>query len=338
MHRVGDDRHFRREQARDTIERLECLAVLGRTNHDGTLGHLRHGVDLVQVECVRGLPEFVQHIVGGVHHIVDGPRANGCEALHEPLGARPHLHAANHDAHVAGGELRVFQVHDDAARVARATEALRLRDRNVAHTDIGQREYRTSQRGDLASHSEMREQVRAIGQDIDDQSRVANGQRVEERRAGRDVDVELHDAVVLFAKPEFPRRAEHAVGRLSADLALLDLDAVGQQRARGREGIELSRGNVWRAAHHVEQLAGAHVHLGDVQVVRVRMRCFLHHARHHDRRKVGAQRNDVFHGCRVRRDEVTQFRCRLRSAHECIQPRHGCVHSDTCVRKRMSES
>ena len=98
--------------------------------------------------------------------------------------------------------------------------------------------------------------------------------------------VELHDAVVLVAERELARRAEHAVGDRAANLALLNLEAAGQHRARQRERIQLSRGDVGRAAHDVEQRAGARVDLRDVQMVGVRMRRFLDDARDDDRREI----------------------------------------------------
>ena len=49
--------------------------------------------------------------------------------------------------------------------------------------------------------------------------------------------VELEDAVVLLAEPELARRAEHALGRLAADLARFSIlrppGSVAPTRAKG---------------------------------------------------------------------------------------------------------
>jgi len=83
----------------------------------------------------------------------------------------------------------------------------------------------------------VRQQIRAIGEHVDDEPHVAHRQRAKEGRARRDVDIELHDAVVLFAERELPGRAEHAVGDGAADFSLLNLETAGQHRAGHRERI-----------------------------------------------------------------------------------------------------
>ena len=73
------------------------------------------------------------------------------------------------------------------------------------------------------------------------------------------------------------------------------------------ERIQLAGGDVRRAAHDVEQRARAGVHLGDVQVIGVRMRRFFDDARDDDLREVGAQRDQLVDRRDVRRDELAQL-------------------------------
>ena len=61
---------------------------------------------------------------------------------------------------------------------------------------------------DLARETEVRQQVGAVGADVDHQLRVADGHGAQKRRARRNVDIELQDAVRLFAE------AKDAAGRL----------------------------------------------------------------------------------------------------------------------------
>ena len=68
------------------------------------------------------------------------------------------------------------------------------------------------------------------------------------------------------------------------------------------------------------------------------MRRLLDDAADHDRREIGTERNDLLDRRGVRGEQVTQLHGGLRAVGERIQPRHGRVHSDTCSRKRTSES
>ena len=73
-----------------------------------------------------------------------------------------------------------------------------------------------------------------FGEHVEIEPRVARRQHVEQRRARRRVGVEREDAVVVLAEPELARRAEHAVRRLAADLALLDRRARRASSCRSR--------------------------------------------------------------------------------------------------------
>ena len=226
-----------------------------------------------------------------------------------------------------------------ATRVARSTVAVRIGDHDTPDSlDVGEMDLGPANCAHLARNAEVREQVGTIGQHVEHDPRIADRYRTQERCSRRNVHVELQDAVVIFAESELTRRAEHPVGRLPADLSLFDLEPAGEHAPGGREWVQLSRGDIRRAAYDVEQLAGAHVHCRDVQVIGVGMRRRGDDARHHDRREVGAQCDELLDRRRVGRQQVTQFCRAARHIGECVQPVDGDVHSATCSRKRTSES
>ena len=226
----------------------------------------------------------------------------------------------------------------DAPCIPGAPEALGRRDLDASDSDVGELEVRAGHRGDLTREPEVREEIGAVRQHVHDEAHVAERHRLEQGRPRCRVDQQFEDALVLLAEPELSRRAEHAVGRLPADLALLDLEAARHDGSGRRERIEFARGDVRRATHDVEQLAGAHVHLRQVKMVGVGMRTLLDDARDDDPREIGAQWHELLDGRRVRREQIAQLERRLRRVEECVQPFDGGVHSATCSRKRTSES
>ena len=91
--RRGDDRHIGREHALFPVKRRELLACMGRTHDDARRAVFK--VERVEIERMQRLPQLEQHVVGHVHHVVDGTLADGGKAFDQPIGRRPHLHAAD---------------------------------------------------------------------------------------------------------------------------------------------------------------------------------------------------------------------------------------------------
>ena len=137
---------------------------------------------------------------------------------------------------------------------------------------------------DFARHAEVRQQVRPVRAHVDHDSRVGHRrQRVEQRRARRDVDIELQDTVLFLAQPDLARRAQHPVGDGSANLSPLDSEPGSHLRPGLRERIELTCPHVRRAANDVEQLPGPGIDFGHREVIAVGMRRALDHARDDER-------------------------------------------------------
>ena len=91
-----------------------------------------------------------------------------------------------------------------------------------------------------------------------------------------------HDAGVVLAYPELVLGADHAEGLDPADLGLLDLEVPGKDGADPGEEDLLAGGHVGGAANHGHRLRGAVIHLGDMEMVRVRVWLALEDLGHHD--------------------------------------------------------
>jgi len=107
---VRDDQLPRFEIAVFAVERADRLARPGAPDDH------RAALEAVQVEGVQRLAELVEHVVGGVHHIVDGTAAHGADPRGQPLRGGGDANALHHGSEVAGAELRLLDPHRDAAR------------------------------------------------------------------------------------------------------------------------------------------------------------------------------------------------------------------------------
>ena len=75
---------------------------------------------------------------------------------------------------------------------------------------------------------------------------------------------------------------DHAQALDSADLGFLDLEVAREDGADLGEEDLLAGRHVGGAAYDLEQFSGAGIHLGDVQMVAVRVRLALHDLGDHD--------------------------------------------------------
>src|SRR5436309_5110632 len=98
----------------------------------------------------------------------------------------------------------------------------------------------------------MTEQVRSIRRDIDDDLLISNRNGFKKRSTWRRVGLQLEDAGMVHAEPQFFGGAEHAVRFDAADLAALELEATGQRRAHRGEGVGLPRLHILRTAHDLQ--------------------------------------------------------------------------------------
>ena len=93
---VGDDEVGGRELALDAVESYERLAGAGAAHDDLA------ALEFVEVEGVGGLADFVEHVVGGVGHVVDAALLDEFDAMRDVRWRRRDLDSA----HDAGGVTR----------------------------------------------------------------------------------------------------------------------------------------------------------------------------------------------------------------------------------------
>ncbi len=260
---VRDDERALGQVSPNAVERHERLS--GQTPPDD------HDVaQLVEVEGVERLAGLVEHPVRHVHDVVDGADADRGEALDQPRRARPDGHVFNDEGRVARAAGRVLD--EDLDRQAGA---------RVRHLDGRQRQRGAGERGEVAGDARVARRVRPVRRHVDVQHGVAAAEAagvevVREGHAGRGL-CEDQDAVVARADAQLILGADHAHGRLAADLGLLDRDRLQDARivarrqledrpdGRDRDGLALR--HVRRAAHDLDRIVRADVDEADAQAV-----------------------------------------------------------------------
>ena len=311
---VRDDDARRRQRARDAVERDELFSG-PRHPHD-------HGrtAELVKIERVNRLAELVQHVIGRIHHVADGANADGLQTSYQPVGTRTDPHAAHHRSHVASRRRIPIDAHANVGSVSLTIRSYRSRQCRPEILDLGQLPRPRGDRGKLARNAEMREQVGAVGADVDDQTRVPDGHDREQRCARLRHNVELEYALMVIPQAELFCRAQHAVRDDTADLSTLDRHAVRQRCPDRGEWIHATRRDVRRAAHDLEQFPATRVDLGGPQVVRVRMRLHFCDPRDDDGSEVRSQRDELLDRRGMRREQVAKAFRRCIDRDERAQP------------------
>ena len=147
----------------------------------------------------------------------------------------------------------------------------------------------------LPGDADVREQVAPVGRDLHVEAEVVQPHRLHEGRAGVEVAVQQHDAGMVGTQSQLSFGAQHAFAALSSDLPPADLEAAGQRRAHGSEGVEGAGAHVGRAAHH-RHLAGRPRDPAERQAVGARVGSGLQHFA--DRHVAQARRevHHLFHG------------------------------------------
>ncbi|MNM61670.1 hypothetical protein D3C81_729750 [compost metagenome] len=146
-----------------------------------------------------------------------------------------------------------------------------------------------------------RQAVRLVRRQLDRENLIIQIQILTNILADRGVVRQDHQAAVVLGQLQFARRAQHAVAFHAAQLADLDLErrtACFRRRQHGADHgarHQDARLDVGRAADDLERLAGAGIHLADVEAVSVGVALGGQHTGHDDlaeRRRNGA---NLFH-------------------------------------------
>ncbi len=265
------------------VQELERFALLAPAYVEGT-------VDLGQVKHVRRTADFQHYIIRDVD-----------QGRHRALAAA--FQAALHPFRRGGARV---QAADDAA----GETAAQVRRRNLDGQDFvagdrhgarrRQAQRRAGERGHFARHAQHRQAVGLVRGQLDREFQVVQAQVIADVLADRRIFRQFHQAITLFRDAQLLGGAHHALRLDAAQLAGLDFErlAVGARRQQ-RAGLGAdrlhARAHVRRAAHDVQQGAGAGIDLAHVQAVGVRvLDHFLDFGHHHvgERRR---NRFDLFH-------------------------------------------
>ena len=128
--RVGNQQVVGVQGALRSVQGGELFAGGGAAHDDVPVG------DGVQVEGVQGLVEFQHHIVGDIHHIVDGAQAGAGQAVLQPPGGGADLDAADYRCGVAAAQVWVGD--GDLRQGVRRGAVLRVVNGGDAHRLAGE--------------------------------------------------------------------------------------------------------------------------------------------------------------------------------------------------------
>ena len=226
-----------------------------------------------EIERVQRLAEFKHHVVGDVHHRIDGPETRAAQALHHPQRRR-----------LAG-----VDVAHDAAEIAGTTFASDYLDRKTV-IDAG-RDRRTvgCLDGQVVEHSDFpgdaleRQAIPPVRCQVQRYAAIVERQRFANVGTRGTGVREFEDAVRLVSQSEFRRRAQHAVRFHAPDIAGAYLD-IGQRRARsGKWGFHADAG-VRRPADNLVPVRSV-CDPADIKAIGVGMGYDFQYLPHHDARE-----------------------------------------------------
>ena len=175
------------------------------------------------------------------------------------MGEGPDLDAAKEPPDVARTALEVLDCDFD-----------RLVPRRL-RIDAGRRgQLEVVERGDLAREAVDRQQVRAVSGRLDEQDLLHERQHVGQRRARLGLR-QHHDPGVVRAELDLVLGENHPVGELAPHLALLELKAAWENRARECNSDRRAGAEVPGPADDLARLALPHIDAAELQPVGVRM-------------------------------------------------------------------
>ncbi len=321
---VRDDESVRRKLDIATVEKLQALAGTG-------IAHLDMLTQSTQVVGVQRLAQLEHHVVGDVDNGADRAQSRAAQAL-----AHPERRASR----------RIDTLYD-ATRETRATgrrfESHRKFLARCLRHRLGWRMGELARRdgGDLPRDAEHRQHVAAIRGHVERQDRVVEQERLAQRRARHEFVRQLEDSFVLFGKPEFACRAQHARRLDAAEPRLPDHFAGSESCAFECERRLHAGAHIGRAADDLQASRAAGRDLADGQLVGTRMLLDGQHFPDDDALEIARSRLDRFDLDPAHRETRGQ-RSRVHAGiHPFAEPGKADAHAQprlNCARKRRSFS
>ncbi len=241
------------------------------------------------------LAQLQEHVVRGVHHVVDRPGPGRPQAGGQPRRRRTHLDAPDHGAQVPEAEVRLLD--PDRGSAGRGLPGIlgqaQLNLRSVRK--IGQPQAGVPVGGQLPGDPQVAQEITPVRRHLHVEAHVVQPERLDERRAGLDPAVELQETRVVPAQAELPLRAEHARRPGATDLGLPDRGSARQGGAHRREGVEPALPDVGGAAHDLDGFP-ARCHVTENEAVRAGVLPDPLHAGDPDLPQGPAQVHPLLHG------------------------------------------
>ena len=241
----------------------------------------------IQVVGVVGLAQLEHHIVGQVHHRVDGPLSHGQQAVGHPPGRRAGGHVVEHpnpeaSAQVGGGDAHRCPLGRGPA--------------GLDHPGSSRREGNPEAGGQVARHPHHGHGVGAVGVHLQVEQHIGSDvQRLGERDPQGQAAIQDQDALVVVTHADLGPRAQHAVAPLAPHLAPGYLHAAGHGGAHCGQGNPVTRDHVEGSAAHLEGFAVAGVHIHQLNPVGIGMGSGGQNLGHHDAIQTPAQMRHLLH-------------------------------------------
>ena len=258
---IGNDQHAGSQLSTVAIQSDQSFTLHSFTDDDLL------GGNIAIVKGMHGLTVFQHDIVGDIDDVVNGADTVGTESLAEPLGGGGDLHIANHTGGVAVAESICGNLYIDHVR--KLTLCAATDDRLVVlHRQV-------EGGGRLTGKANERIAVGTVVGDFEFYHRVIIADDGVDVITGLAILFQNPDAVldgignVVEGQVQLLNGAEHAIGDLTPELALGNLDTAGETGIVKSGGNQVTLLHVLCAGDDLYRLFLAHIYLTDPHVVGV---------------------------------------------------------------------
>ena len=304
------------------IQRMEVFALFGQTGRQAVAG------DFIIVIGMHGLAQFHHDEVGHVHYIIDGADACTFETLLHPFRRRANLDVLDHAGSKAIAEIAVDAYLDHV----RSLGFVIFFDRDFRIVRLVARKHCC-----FTHESDNAKAIGAVSGELEFQHDIIEAQHIfggyTDRRIGRQ-DV---NAVLFFFRQlgkvhlEFFSGAKHTIRRQAAQLALLDMQAIGQMCTNHRHRHNLAFGHILSTRDDLNEFRLTDIHLTNLQMVGIRMSFELFDTARHHFIETFVRADNIFHGNAGHGVFVGQFFGRFVKFYVIVQPFNGNLHGVTSL-------
>ena len=240
--------------------------------------------DAGKVKGMKRLSAFHENVVGHVDHIGNGTDTAGAKAVTQGTGALCDLDAGDDPAEVPVAQLGIGDLNRRVRSVHMGKNQRTIRN---GHGQI-------VRESDFTGETDDGQAVAAVGRYVDVEHVLFKIENIHKPVSGLIRVGEDKDAVMIFAQTKLAFRADHAEGRLAAELCLLDDSSVRHGCAQQGDGDSLAGSHVGGAADDIRQFSLSRINLADMHVVGIGMGDALDDLAHDDGIYIGEGMDNFF--------------------------------------------